>query len=819
MTKITGSNKIISSTGIILLFLLISLAYFYPQLEGKVLQQPDISHHMGMSKELVDYRKNTGEEAIWTGSMFSGMPGYMISTLYKGNLLKFVQGVLRGAFHPAAILFLYLIGFFILLRSLGIKKWLSVAGAVAFGFSSYFIIIIAAGHNTKAYAIGYLAPVVAGVLLAFKNKPLGGALLFTIALSLEIYVSHLQITYYGLILIFLFIIFQFIYLFRNNLIPKFLKTVLYLSVGTILAVGTNFSRLYTNWEYSHETIRGPSELTREGENKTSGLDKDYVVQWSYGIDETLTLLIPNFKGGASQINPGVDSESYRTMRQQGVQNLRQNIRAVSMYHGDQPGTSGPVYVGAIVVFLFILGLFVIKGPMKWWLLSATILSIILSWGGNIMWLTNILLDYLPLYNKFRAPSMILIVAELTMPLLGFIALNDIITGKAEKKTWLNGLKWSLIITGGLSLLFAILPGIAGDFSNVSDSARYPDWLINSVIADRKAMLRSDSFRSFLFITLAAGSLYLWHLQKIKTNLFIGILGVLVLVDLWSVDKRYLNNDNFETKKEVENPFPMMPVDQEIMKDPDLSYRVLPLQNPFQDARTSYYHKNVGGYHAAKLRRYQELIDHHLLPEMQEMVKKLQGGNNNFVSVFHSLPVINMLNTRYIIYDLNSAPIRNPNPLGNAWFVSEYKIVENADEEIDAMNDFNPSETAIIDQRFEKYVNSKKFNVDKNATIILTEYQPNYLKYSAKTVSEQLAVFSEIYYDKGWNAYIDGKKIPHFRVNYVLRALILPAGEHTVEFKFEPQSYYIGNRISLASSILLLLAILGYGFIELKKRKK
>lgn len=816
MAKITGSGKIISNIGIILLFLFISLTYFYPQLEGKVLQQPDITHHKGMSKELVDYRNETGEEAIWTGSMFSGMPGYMISTLYKGNLLKFIQGGIRGAFHPAAILFLYMLGFFILLISLGVKKWLSVAGAIAFGFSSYFIIIIGAGHNTKAYAIGYLAPVIAGVLLAFKNKPLRGALLFTIALSLEIYVSHLQITYYGLILVFIFGVVQLIYFIKENEIKKLIKPVLFLFLGAIIAVGTNFSRLYTNWEYSKETIRGPSELTSNNANETSGLDKDYVVQWSYGIDETLTLLIPNFKGGASTVNPGVDSETYRTMQQRGVQNPRQTIQAVGMYHGDQPGTSGPVYVGAIVVFLFVLGLFVVKGVYKWWLLTATIVSIVLSWGGNIMGLTSFLLDHLPLYNKFRAPSMILVIAEITMPLLGFIALNDIITGKVEKKEWLKGLKWSVIITGGLSLLFAVWPGIAGDFTNAMDAARYPDWLLDSVIADRKDMLRTDAFRSFLFIGLAAGSLYMWHINKLKTKPFILILSVLVLVDLWAVDKRYLNNDDFETKRQARNPFPMMPVDKAILQDDDLSYRVLPLQNPFQDARASYYHKNVGGYHAAKLGRYQELIENHLQPEMQQMIQGLQAGSP-MDSVFRELDVINMLNTRYIIYDLNQNPFRNPHTLGNAWFVDEYQIVPNADEEIEAMRNFQPEQIAIIDERFEEYVEGKDFEKDQSGSITLTEYQPNYLKYKSQANSEQLTVFSEIYYDKGWKAFIDGEEAPHFRVNYVLRAMVVPAGEHTIEFKFEPQSYYLGNKISLASSILLILIALGYVGFELKKK--
>lgn len=816
MAKITGSGKLMSNIGVILLFIVISLAYFYPQLEGKVLQQHDITHHKGMSKELVDYRNETGEEALWTTRMFGGMPSFMISTIYQGNLFKFIQRVLRSTFHPAAIIFLYMLGFFILLRALGIKKWLSIAGAIAFGFSSYFIIIIGAGHNTKAYAIGYLTPVIAGVLLAFKNKPLSGALLFTIALSLEIHVNHPQITYYGLIFILLFGIVQLIYSIKENELQRLIKPVLFLLLGAIIAVGMNFSRLYTTWEYSKETIRGPSELTTNNESKTSGLDKDYVVQWSYGIDETLTLLIPNFKGGASTVNPGIDSETYRTMQQRGVQNPRQTIQAVGMYHGDQPGTSGPVYVGAIVVFLFVLGLFVVKGVYKWWLLTATIVSIVLSWGGNIMGLTSFLLDHLPLYNKFRAPSMILVIAEIAMPLLGFIALNDILTGKVEKKEWLKGLKWSVIITGGLSLLFVVLPGIAGDFTNESDAARYPDWLMDSVIADRKDMLRTDAFRSFLFIALAAGSLYMWHLKKLKTKPFILILGVLVLIDLWAVDKRYLNNDDFELKRKAQNPFPMMPVDEAILRDDDLSYRVLPLQNPFQDARASYYHKNVGGYHAAKLGRYQELIENHLQPEMQQMIQGLQAGSP-MDSVFQGLDVINMLNTRYIIYDLNQDPIRNPYTLGNVWFVDNYETVSNADEEIAAMNNFNPEQTAIIDERFEEFVEGKDFEKDQSGSIILTEYQPNYLKYESQADSEQLTVFSEIYYEKGWKAFIDGEEAPHFRVNYVLRAMIVPAGEYTIEFKFEPQSYYLGNKISLASSLLLILIAVGYLGFEIKKR--
>jgi hypothetical protein len=818
MKSINNLNSIGTYIVIVIFVICLALVYFFPQLEGKSINQSDTQHFIGMSKEIVDFRKSTGEEAIWANNMFSGMPGYMTSVYYPGNLLTPIQDHIIRALHPASMLILYILGFFILLIALKVNKWLSLAGAIAFGFSSYFLIIIVAGHNSKAYALGYIPIIIAGVLMVFREKKIPGAILFSLGLSLELLAGHLQITYYGLILLAIYGIVELIYAIKDKATMPFVKSVLYLLAGVIIAIGMNFSRLYTSYEYSKETIRGPSELTSDNENKTSGLDKDYVVQWSYGIDETLTLLIPNFKGGSSITNPGENSESFKTMREKGVQNLRQNIQGVSMYHGEQPSTAGPVYIGAIVVFLFVLGLFVVKGVYKWWLLSATVISIVLSWGGNIMPLTSFLLDYLPMYNKFRAPSMTLVIAQIAMPLLGFIALNNILTGKVEKKEWLNGLKWAAIITGGLSLLFAVLPGISGNFSNASDSARFPEWLIDSVIADRKSLLRMDAFRSFLFITLAAGALYLWNLKKIQTNLFIGVLGVLILVDLWAVDKRYLNSNNFVSKREAANPFPEMPVDKAILQDKDLYYRVLPLQNPFQDARASYFHKNVGGYHAAKLRRYQEIIEIQLVPEMQEMIKGLQAGAQPD-SVLRSLPAINMLNSRYIIYDLNNPPLRNPNAMGNAWFVNNYKTVANADEEIAALKNIDPANEVVIDKRFSEFVDGKKFQKDESGSVILTDYKPNYLKYSAKAGSEQLAVFSEVYYDKGWNAYIDGKEVPHFRVNYILRALVLPAGEHTVEFKFHPKSYYTGNKVSLASSLLLIIVIAGYAFNEYRKKSK
>lgn len=799
----------------ILVFVFLSVSYFYPALEGKNIMGHDNSSSIGMAKEIQSFQKSEGYNPLWTNSMFGGMPGYQISFGPKNFLMNSIGKLFYFLGRPFSFLFIYFIGFYFLLLSIRINTKLAIIGAIAFAFSSYSIIIIVVGHSSKAVAIGYLVGVIGSVLVAFKGKRLLGAILLAIFLGLQIKANHYQISYYGLIMIVILGITEFVYAMKEKRLSAFYKTIGFLVPATIIAVCMNLTSLWTTYEYAKQTIRGPSELTSDSKNKTSGLDKDYVVQWSYGIDETLTLLIPNFKGGGSQINPKVDSETYRVLQQRGgVQNLRQNVQSVSMYFGDQPGTSGPVYVGAIIVFLFVLGLFIVKGRYKWWLLSATVVSIVLSWGGNIMWLTNFLLDYLPLYNKFRAPSMILVIAQVAMPLLGIIALNDILRGAVDNKVWIRGLKWSVLIVGGILLPFIIIPGIFDDFTNASDLNRYPEWLMDSLISDRKSMLRADALRSLIFIILGVGILYFWHLKKIRTNLFIFLLGFLILADLWMVDKRYLNESHFKTKREISNPFPEALVDKEILKDKDLSYRVLPLQNPFQDARASFFHKNIGGYHAAKLRRYQELIEYHIVPELQLLTRGLNSLDQPNL-IFSRLPVINMLNTRYFIYDLNRAPIRNNESLGNAWFVDDFLIVENADQEIAMMKKFNSKTTAIIDKRFEEFISNGTFSRDKNGSIVLTDYKPNHLKYSYKTVSEQLTVFSEIYYDKGWKAFIDGEEVSHFRVNYVLRAMVIPAGEHIIEFKFEPRSYYLGNKISFVSSIFLLLILIAYVVYEVR----
>ncbi len=805
---------------IILFIILLSLVYFYPVLEGKRIIQDDITEHKGRTKELRDYQAETGERSLWTNSMFSGMPAYMISASYPGNILAKFQGFFRRMLHPASMLMLYILGFYILLLSLGVNKWQSLVGAIAYGLSSYLLIIIGVGHNTKAYALGYMVPALAGVLLSLGGKRIPGAILFTVAFSLQLMANHLQITYYALILLVLLGIVKLVYAFREKEIITFGKSIGILVLGCVVAIGMNFSKLYIAWEYSKETTRGQSELVSpiNDPNSTSGLGRNYIVQWSYGIDETLTLLIPNFKGGSTATNPGVESESYKLIKKKSRGN-ETYYKFISMYHGKKPSTSGPVYLGAIVMLLFVLALFVTKkGPLKWWLIMATIVSIVMAWGRHVMGLTGLLLDYLPLYNKFRAPEMILVIAGFTIPLLSFLGLNAILTKQVSREKLRKSLIYSFAITASITLFFSLFPASVGDFKSDSDARLIPDWLIDAVISDRISMLRSDAVRSFIFISLGAIILYLWYLERLRTTMLLILLGVLISVDLWQVDKRYLNNDNFEFKQKNEATWEERFADKEILKDKDLSYRVLSLDQTFTSARNAYFHKDIGGYHAASLRRYDELIRFRLNPEIN-ILKQRIALDRLSDSLFNDLPGLNMLNTRYVIYDPEKLPVANKNALGNAWFLPLYFIVENATEEITVFKALDPKYVALIDKRFEEFVKDIKLNTGFRGTIKLTEYHPDYLKYVSLSNNERLVIFSEIYYAKGWKSYIDGKPVPHFRANYVLRAMVVPEGRHTIEFKFSPESYYLGNKISHASSYLLILAIFGYLFSEFRRRKR
>lgn len=795
----------------IVIFVFIALTYFSPLLEGKVLRQSDITQFKGMSKEISDFRDRTGQEALWTNSMFGGMPAYQISVQYKGNILSYIDQLLQLYLpQPAGMVFLYMLGFFILLLVLKVDKWLAVAGAIAFAFSSYLFIIFEAGHNSKAHAIGYMAPVLAGIILTYRGRYLAGGIMAAIALSLELLANHLQITYYLLLIAGVFVITELIGSIRQKTLPSFAKATGVLIIASVFAVATNITNLWATYEYGKETIRGKTELTTEKSNRTSGLDKDYATGWSYGKWETFTLLIPNFNGGSSQGAVSETSNTYKALKAQNIDDsqAKKVIKSLPLYWGTQPGVAGPVYIGAIIVFLFVFALFAVDNKYKWWLVAATVLSILLAWGKNFMPFTDFFLHYVPGYNKFRAVSMTLVMAELCMPLLAVLGLQKIFSGEIDQKKLLKYLYYSVGIAGGISLIFAVAGSAFFDFISPSDEqykAYFPDWLMAAIREDRASLLSADAFRSLMYIVLAGAAIWAMINKKIKKTLFYSFLILLILLDMWTVNRRYLNSDSFVRKSVAAVPFQPSAADQIIMKDKDPDFRVFnqTVGNPFADASTSYFHKSLGGYHGAKLRRYQELIDH-----------QLAKGNMN---------VYNMLNTKYFIVpdEKTGQPQMqiNMQALGNAWFVNNAHFVNNADEELNALNDFVPSETAVIDKRFQNQVSGHFISKDSLATITLTSYEPNHLVYKSVTSKEQLAVFSEIYYDKGWNAYIDDKPAPYFRADYVLRAMIVPAGTHTIEFKFEPKVYRIGEKISFASSLILVLIALGAGGLMVQRKLK
>lgn len=791
----------------ILLFLIIAFAYYSPSLEGKVLRQGDNIQFRGMVKEIVDYRSEYENEPLWTNSMFSGMPAYLISTIYTTNLIKYVDRVISLSLHPPVkYLFLTLIGFYLLLVvGFRVDPWLAIAGSIGFSFSSYFFIIETAGHNTKAHALAYMPFVLTGVVMSFRGKLAWGAVLTALFLALQIIANHPQITYYTLLIVLLFGLAYLIEAFKEKMLPSFFKTVGVLIIAVILAVGVNITSLLLISEYGKVSIRGKSELSNEQGNKTSGLDKDYILNdYSYGIDETMNLFIPNFKGGPSG-GFDLDSKTYDELKRSNVQGAKQIVQFSPLaYWGTQRFTAGPVYIGAVVIFLFVLGLFVVKGPNKWWLASAVILSIMLAWGKNFMFLSDLFINYFPGYNKFRTVSMTLVIAEFAMPLLGILALKEIFDGKIKKEQLIKSLKYTLYIVGGVALFFSMFPGMLLDFVGPVDeqlkAMGWPDQFILTVHEDRKDLLQSDAIRSLIFVLLTGGLLIGLIFGKIKQLYFILGLGVLFLADLWPVNKRYINNDNFVRKIEVKEPFKASSADLAILQDKNLSYRVLNLSvDTYNDASTSWFHKSIGGYHGAKIRRYQDLITFHI------------SQNNE--------RVLNMLNTKYIIIPKQGeGPMAqlNPGALGNAWFVDQYRFVNDPNEEILALGDFNPANEAIIDKRFEDFVREVNPGDSSSSQIGLTSYEPNHLVYESSANSEKLAVFSEVYYEKGWNAFIDGEPAPYFRVNYILRAIMVPPGEHTIEFKFHPKTYFMGQKISLVSSIILLLMLAGLIFMEVKK---
>ncbi len=801
-----------------LLFTVISFAYFYPVLEGRKINAHDTKVWEGSSKEISDYRDKYGREPLWTNSMFGGMPAYTISVLYTGNLFKHLDDFMKLYKTPVAALFLSMLGFYIMLLFFRVNPWLAMAGAIAYGFSSYLFVSLSAGHNTKAYAMAWMAPVIGSVVYSFRKNLLAGASLFALFLSMQIGANHVQITYYTGLIVLVFGIFELIHSIKSKVIPSFLKTLGVLVVAALIAFSVNFASLYSTWEYSKESTRGKSELSKAAGTNEKGLDKEYITQWSYGIGESLTFLIPNFKGGASAPFDN-DSETVKVLRKN---NMGQAQGQLYRYWGKQPSTSGPVYFGAVVLFLFVLGLLVIKGREKWWILTAALLSLLLSWGKNFMPLTSLFIDFFPGYDKFRAVSMTLVMAGVLVPLLGVLALRELSEGAIDRGRAAKSVLTAALITGGLAFIFFLMPGLAGSFLR-PDEQSFPDsleWIKEAMAADRKAMLRTDALRSFVFIS--GGTALIWFYLKGKIKPAYALLGltVLFLVDQIPVDARYLGSSNFQTKRAAASSFAPSAADKEILGD-EGEFRVLNLTvSVFNDASTSYYHQSIGGYSGAKMKRYQELIETGLTDDINSLISSLRTSTTmeEAEGVMKNLGILNMLNTRYVILDPGSAPLYNKYASGNAWLVNGISVVENADAELQAIRTINPKEVAVTDRRFEEMIPVAAPVSSPGDTIYLTSYEPNLLTYRAELTSERVAIFSEIYYKYGWKAFVDDTPADHFRANYVLRGMTLPAGSHTITFRFEPESYRIGNKVSLAGSILLL-AFLVLAAIPLFKQRR
>ena len=814
---------------VIAFFAVISFVYFCPAVtEGRILSQHDSVAGIGAGQEHSEYHKRTGKMTRWTNSIFGGMPTYQMAPSYESTNLLSKIAELYHLYLPTYVwyVFVMLLGFYILLRAFNFKVWMSALGAIIWAFSSYFFIIIAAGHIWKLMTLAYIPPTIAGMVLIFRKKYLLGGLLTALFVALQINSNHIQMSYYFLIVMLAMYIAYGIMARKQQEMSHFLKATGVLVLAGILGICINLSNLYHTYEYSKESMRGKSELVKENSaNQTnSGLERDYITQWSYGIGETFTLLVPNTKGGASV--PLAMNEKAMEKANPMYMNI---YRQIGQYWGEQPGTSGPVYVGAFVMFLFVLGLFIVKGPMKWALLVATILSILLSWGKNFMGFTDFFIDYIPMYSKFRTVSSILVVAEFTIPLLAMLALKEWVERPQLLKENRKEILISLGLTGGLALLFALAPKLF--FSSYVSSMEMhalqgiPADQLVPLLANleevRMSMFTSDAWRSVFIILIGINLLWMYSAGKLKQNVLVGALIVLCLVDMWDVNKRYLYDGQFVEKQEQTRTFEPTETDKIILQDKDLNYRVLNLaSNTFNENNTSYWHKSIGGYHAAKLRRYQEMIEEHISTEMNSLFKEVAEAGGDMDSLDASkFPVLNMLNARYFIFPLEggqTVPLRNPFALGNAWFVDEVQYVNNANEEIEAIHDIDPLHQIVVDKRFESIVKASSAS-DSTCSITLTAYEPNDLKYEVNSSKGGTVVFSEIYYP-GWQAYIDGEKVEHGRANYILRAMNVPAGQHVVEFKFDPDTLHATETIAYIAFALLAIAAVVIVILEVKKRK-
>ena len=834
-------KKLLPDLIAILAFVLLSFAYFFPaDIENRILFQHDTAAGAGAGQEVKEYDEQTGERSRWTNSLFGGMPMYQIAPSYDSTKsLQWVQKAYQ-LFLPdyVCLTFMLMLGFYILLRVFGIPVWLAGLGGIMWAFSSYFFILISAGHIWKFITLAYVPPTIAGIVLAYRGKLLWGGILTALFVALQITSNHVQMSYYFFFVILFFVGAYFEKAWRTKTLPQFFKASAVLIVAALVGIAANVSNLYHTYAYSKETMRGKSELVQTGDaakQTSSGLDRDYITQWSYGIDETLTLLVPNFKGGASAALS--QSETAMSKANPMYSSL---YGSLTQYFGTQPMTSGPVYVGAFVLFLFVLGCFIVKGPLKWALIGATFFSIVLSWGKNFMPLTDFFIDYVPLYNKFRAVSSILVIAEFTIPLLAIFALKRLLEEPEILKQEKKPLGISLLLTAGIALLLAIAPGSIGSgyvpaqeaqmLQNAVNQQMIPANELSDILANlgemRAELVSSDALRSFIIIGIGCSLLWLYASGKLRSSLTIAGITILCLADMWGVNKRYLNDAQFVPHSIRTETFTKTNTDELILQDTSLDYRVLNFAtSTFDDNNTSYWHKSVGGYHPAKLRRYQEMIEHHISPEMQAAYKAIATAGGEMDSVdANKFRILNMLNTKYFIFPAGqqrqTVPILNPHAYGNAWFVNKVQYVNNANEEIDALDSIIPTETAVVDARFKDVLKGTTESYkDSLSSIRLTSYTPNRLTYETNNAQDGIAVFSEIYYPDGWHVTIDGQPAELARADYILRTMYVPAGQHTIEMRFDPTSLHVTEGIAYGALALLVIGIIVAVLIAKRKYVK
>ena len=834
-------KKLLPDLIAILAFVLLSFAYFFPaDIENRILFQHDTAAGAGAGQEVKEYYEQTGERSRWTNSLFGGMPMYQIAPSYDSTKsLQWVQKAYQ-LFLPdyVCLTFMLMLGFYILLRVFGIPVWLAGLGGIMWAFSSYFFILISAGHIWKFITLAYVPPTIAGIVLAYRGKLLWGGILTALFVALQITSNHVQMSYYFFFVILFFVGAYFEKAWRTKTLPQFFKASAVLIVAALVGIAANVSNLYHTYAYSKETMRGKSELVQTGDaakQTSSGLDRDYITQWSYGIDETLTLLVPNFKGGASAALS--QSETAMSKANPMYSSL---YGSLTQYFGTQPMTSGPVYVGAFVLFLFVLGCFIVKGPLKWALIGATFFSIVLSWGKNFMPLTDFFIDYVPLYNKFRAVSSILVIAEFTIPLLAIFALKRLLEEPEILKQEKKPLGISLLLTAGIALLLAVAPGSIGSgyvpaqeaqmLQNAVNQQMIPANELSGILANleemRAELVSSDALRSFIIIGIGCSLLWLYASGKLRSSLTIAGITILCLADMWGVNKRYLNDAQFVPHSIRTETFTKTNTDELILQDSSLDYRVLNFAtSTFDDNNTSYWHKSVGGYHPAKLRRYQEMIEHHISPEMQAAYKAIATAGGEMDSVdANKFRILNMLNTKYFIFPAGqqrqTVPILNPHAYGNAWFVNKVQYVNNANEEIDALDSIIPTETAVVDARFKDVLKGTTESYkDSLSSIRLTSYAPNRLTYETNNAQDGIAVFSEIYYPDGWHVTIDGQPAELARADYILRTMYVPAGQHTIEMRFDPTSLHVTEGIAYGALALLVIGIIVAVLIAKRKYVK